>query len=266
MIPVITTKKDFVEARNGYVLCHPANDQKTMQRDEKVIEHGSINMLSTPISCGKRALITKINVICAIDDTGTVLINPNGQMIPDAADCINEFLEDNGFSFSINKYQWTINGQAVVAKDAMYNSNGTPVNELLSRETGATAKGDKKMVGYYVDNVMDAVENKFPGDKKSTMWGFFAAAQDQHSGINYAPSFDTFERARDTLYTLVFNLEMVSKMQQDQGVKECKLDVDETVLKKSTAKRLLLAYVSSKVGVPYVPIGIKELKKEVGAR
>lgn len=263
MIPVITTKKDFIEARNGYVLCHPRHEQKTMQSNEKIIEHGGINMLSTPISCGKAALMTKKDVVCAISDSGAVLINPNGQMVPDAADCINEFLKDNGLDFSINKYQWTINGKAVVPNSAMYNADGTPDNLLKSKEAGATVKSDKKMVAYYVDNVMDAVENKFPGDKKGTLWGLFSAAQDQHSGINYAPSFETIDRARETLYTLVFNIDMIARMSQDPGMQECGLDTDETKIKKSTAKRLLMAYVSCKVGVPYVPIGIKELKKEV---
>lgn len=263
MIPVITTKKDYIEARNGYVLCHPEHEQKTMQRDEKIIEHGAINMLSTPISCGKMALMTKQNVVCAIDDDDMVLINPNGQMVPDAADCINEFLKDNGFDFSINKYQWTINGEAVIPGDAMYKPDGTPVKKTKSKEAGATRKGDKKMVSYYVDNVMDAVENKFPGDNKNTMWALFGAAQEEHSGTNFAPSFETLERARETLYSLVFNLDMISRIGQDPGVRESELDVDETTMKKSTAKRLLLAYISSRVGVPYVPIGIKELKKEV---
>ena len=266
MIPVITTKKDFIEARNGYILCHPEHEQKTLQRgSEKIIEHGGINMLSTPITCGKAALITKLNVVCAIDDDNMVLINPNGQMVPDAADCINEFLVANGIGFSINKYQWTINGEAVIPEDAMYKPDGTPVNKLKSKEAGAVRKGDKKMVSYYVDNIMDAVENKFPGDSKSSIWTLFSAAQEEHSGINYAPSFETYERARETLYSLVFNLDMISKMGLDPGVRECELDVDETTIKKSTAKRLLLAYVSSKVGVPYVPMGIKELKKEVAS-
>jgi hypothetical protein len=264
MIPVISTRDQFCKARNGYVVCHPKNNGGKLSGDEKVIKRGNMNMLSTPITCGKRALITETDVICAINEDNMVLINPSGMMVPDAAECINEFLSDNRLHFEINKFRWTIRDNYVIPDSAMYTAAGVPIELDRSKEAGVQRKADKKMAAFYVDNVMDAVENKFKTDSPMTMWGFFSAAQEEHSKLNYAPSFEkSLSESRKTLYSLVFNLDMISRIGSNNGIQKSGLDVDETPIKKSTAKRLFLAYVCSKVGVPYVPMGIKELKKEV---
>ena len=265
MIPMKTTEIQLIEARNSYILCHPKYDDNALHDDEKIITSGDVSMLSTPIECGKRALITSAHVAAAISDEDVTIIDPNGNMYPDAAKCINEFLSDADSGAQIDVYKWSINKTYAVGPDKIaIQPNGIPVDESKASQALATREVNSKLVKFYVDNVMDSVYNHSKSNDLS-LWAIFQAPHEQHENIrshNFTVSFEG-DKKQETLESLLFSADIISALGQQSGMPEAGLRPSSTIIKQSTAKRLLSMYVSSKMGVPYVPMKFSQLKKEV---
>jgi len=262
MIPMKATNAQLIKARNSYMLCHPKYSDDKIHDDELIITNGDISMLSTPIECGKRALITDKYVAAAISDEDLTIIDPNGNMYPDVSRCINEFLAAENTGISIDVYKWTINGKYAVGPDKIaVGSNGIPSGStapnLEAREANA------KLVKFYVDNVMDSVYNEQGKTNDLSLYDMFLAPHKQHGKLdhNFTPSFEG-ENKQKTLKALVFHIDIISSLGQQDGVKESGMG-NSNKMKQSTAKRLLSMYISSKMGVPYIPITLSQLKKEV---
>jgi hypothetical protein len=152
---------------------------------------------------------------------------------------------------------------AVGPEKIAIHSNGIPVGDSKASRALTKRESNSKLVKFYVDNVMDSVYN-IHGKKDMTIQAMFMAPHDQHSKdrVNFSISFEGDNRQR-TLESLMFHLDIVSSMVMQDGIKKSGIRYDRSAIKQSTAKRLLSTYVSSKMGVPYVPMKLSELAKEV---
>ena len=263
MIPVQTTEKQLIESRNSYVLCHPKYSDKELHDDERIITYGDVSMLATQIECGRSALITSASVVAAISEDGSIIIDPDGNMYPDTAKCINDFLAEAGVSIDV--FKWSLSGKYAVGPNRItLNSNGTPTERVEAKANLSQRESNAKLVKFYVDNVMDAVYNVYGKTDAKSMWELFFAPHNVHDKKEkgFTPSLEGKNKQK-TLESLLFHYDLISNLASQPGIPESGLRMEGQSIKQSTAKRLLTIYVSSKMGVPYIPMTSNQLKKEV---
>ena len=267
MIPMKTTTDELIKARDSYMLCHPKYNDGVLHDEESLITHGDISMLSTPIECGKRALITSKYVAAAISDKDVTIIDPNGNMYPDVSKCINEFLSSENTGIKLDVYKWTINGEYAVGPDKIaISANGIPSDAVKAECALESRDANAKLVKFYVDNVMDSVYNVHGKSDTLSLWDMFLAPHKQHDKIDsgFSISFEG-DNKQKTLESLLFHIDIISALGQQAGMSEARINTSNssTKIKQSTAKRLLSMYISSKMGVPYIPMTLSQLEKEV---
>lgn len=259
--PISLTQKEILSRRNDVSLCHPKYTGPTLGKEESIISNGEISGISTVMECCDGALLFDSSIVCAHKEEN-IIIDPQNLLVPDMAGLINKYLA-TFCSLTIHPFEWTINGSPVGGGRSQWNA---VTGERTSKDDFAIDKDDVKrfrnLIQLYASNVMDAAYQTNKSGEDLPLTAHFLPAHEEHRRIprsrkGFSGSF------RDNIETLEGLLFHVDTAQQILNQLHKDVSENDVVISPSMAKRLLIMFISNKIGVPYIPISYKEINEVI---